>query len=388
MIKRKKIGIDARFYGPIGKGLGRYTQEIVDNILKIDSDHDYVIFLRKENINELIVDNYLNVKKVATDVRWYSWKEQLLMPYYIWREKLDLVHFPHFNVPIFVPVKFIVTIHDLILTKFKTVRATTRHPLVYNIKDFFYRIIIKRALRKSKKIITVSDFTKNDIISQFGVNPEKIEVTYEGSANLAKGKDSLFASKLDSSEVLNQHNIDNPFCLYVGNAYPHKNLFFLIENFKYFYQQDNNLRLVLVGKEDYFYKELKDFSCKVFSDSHNFPVIFAGYVPDEQLEVLYKKALVYIFPSKYEGFGLPPLEAMARGCPVLSSNTSSMPEVLGGAALYFDPSDKDDFIKKLNEIIRNEDLRSQMIDRGLKQAKKYNWWDCAFKTFNIYLQQL
>lgn len=387
-VRRKRIGIDARFYGPIGKGLGRYVQEVVDNILKMDRDNDYIIFLCRENFDELLIDEYKNVKKVMLNVRWYTLKEQLIFPFYIWRQKLDLMHFPHFNVPFFVPSKFVVTIHDLILTKFKTVRATTLNPFVYNLKNFFYRLIIKRALKKSKKIITVSNFTKNDIIEQFKVKEEKIVVTYEGVANLSKGRDSLFVAKLDEGEVLGYYNIDSPFLLYVGNAYPHKNLDFLIENFFQLYQQNNNLRLVLVGREDYFYKRLKDLSKKLSPNSSKDIIIFAGYVPDDKLEILYQNALLYVFPSLYEGFGLPPLEAMARSCPVLSSNTSSMPEILGEAALYFDPRDKVDFINKAQQLIENQELRNKMIALGLAQVKKYSWWECAFQTKKIYLEQL
>jgi len=384
--RNKRIGIDARFYGPIGKGLGRYVQEMVDNILKMDRENNYVIFLRRENFDELLIDDYKNVKKVVLDVRWYTLKEQLIFPFYIWRENLDLMHFPHFNVPFFVPSKFVVTIHDLILTKFKTVRATTLSPFLYNLKDFFYKLIIKRALKKSRKIITVSNFTKNDIIEQFGIKSEKIEVTYEGVANLAKGRDSLFVAKLDEKEVLKHYNINNPFLLYVGNAYPHKNLDFLIESFLEMYKQDDKLRLVLVGKEDYFYKKLKEVSDNLGSSFEEKPIIFAGYVPDDKLEILYQKAFLYVFPSLYEGFGLPPLEAMAKSCPVLSSNTSSMPEILGEAAIYFDPRDKVDFISKAKLLIEDQVLRVKMIELGLEQCKKYSWWDCAFATRKIYLQ--
>lgn len=383
---KKTIGIDARFYGPIGKGLGRYTQEIVDNILKIDPHNNYVIFLRKDNFDELIIDNYSNVKKVLIEVRWYTLKEQILMPFYIWREKLDLIHFCHFNVPFFVPTKFVVTIHDLILTKFKTTRATTLSPLKYYLKDCFYKIIIKRALKKSSKVITVSNFTKNDIIEQFKIKPEKISVIYEGVANLNRGMDSLFVAKLSNNEVLHDYNIKNPFLLYVGNAYPHKNLDFLIKNFLEIYNNDNNLRLVLVGKQDYFYKGLKELAQEVFSSSEENPVIFTGYVPDDKLEIFYKKALVYVFPSLYEGFGLPPLEAMAKGCLVLSSKAGSMPEILGEAAIFFDPRDKLDFFNKLNLILSDKALGQEMVEKGKNQCKKYNWWDCAFATWKIYLQ--
>ncbi len=383
-INKKRIGIDARFYGPVGKGLGRYTQEIVDNILKIDKENDYVIFLRKENFDELLVDKNSNVKKVLTDLRWYSWKEQILMPYYIWKEKLDLVHFPHFNVPLFVPTKFIVTIHDLILTKFKTIRASTKHPLIYNIKNWAYRLVIKRALTKSIKILTVSNFTKNDIIEKFKISSEKIKVIYEGVANLSKGRDSLFVAKLKEDEVLREYNIANPFLLYVGNAYPHKNLEFLIKCFLKVYKNNNDLRLVLVGKEDYFYKKIKEFRDNFLGPELEDIVIFTAYVPDEKLEILYQEAKLYVFPSLYEGFGLPPLEAMARSCPVLSSNTSSMPEILGEAALYFNPKDESDFLSQLDKILNNNDIRDKMIELGKEQSKKYSWWDCAFNTWKNY----
>ena len=384
--RKKRIGIDARFYGPIGKGLGRYVQEIVDNVLRLDKDNEYVIFLRQENFDELLVSDFPNVRKVMVDIRWYTFKEQLLFPFYIWREHLDLMHFPHFNVPFFVPTKFVVTIHDLILTKFKTTRATTLSPLMYNLKDFFYRLIIKKALKKSQKIITVSNFTKNDIIEQFKIKVDKIEVTYEGVANLSKGRDSLFVAKLNEAEVLKGYNIEHPFLLYVGNAYPHKNLDFLVKNFLQLYQENKDLRLVLVGKEDYFYKQLKDLAENLATDIEKTPIIFAGYVPDDKLEVLYQKALVYVFPSLYEGFGLPPLEAMAKSCPVLSSNVSSMPEILGEAAVYFNPEDGDDFKKQVKLLINDNSLREEMISRGLEHSKKYSWWDCAFKTWKIYLQ--
>ncbi len=154
------------------------------------------------------------------------------------------------------------------------------------------------------------------------------------------------------------------------------------------YQNNNNIRLVLVGKEDYFYKNLKEFANKIFYDFSENPVIFSGYVPDDKLEIFYNKALVYVFPSLHEGFGLPPLEAMAKGCPVVSSNTSSMPEILGDSAVYFNPRNKKDFLKKIYEVIENQDLRNKMIESGKKHHKKYNWWECAFATWKIYSQQI
>jgi len=385
----KRIGIDARFYGPLGKGLGRYTQEIVDNIINIDKDNEYVIFLSADNFDELLIldEDIHRVKKVLVTSRWYTLKEQIVMPYVILREHLDLMHFPHFNVPILTPTKFVVTIHDLILTKFPTVRASTLHPLIYKIKNLAYRFVILTAMRRACRIIAVSNFTKNDIIEQFGLPSDKISVIYEGVANLSKGNDSLFVKKMDDMDTLEKLNITGQFILYVGNAYPHKNLEKLLSVFAVFHKSNPEIKLVLVGRHDYFYNRLKDSAraLGLFSDNkNNDAIIFPGYVPDIELEILYKKALFYIFPSAYEGFGLPPLEAMAKDCPVLSSNQSSMPEILDAAASYFDPSDTDDFLNKMNKFVSDVALRDELVARGLQLIKKYNWWECASATLAIY----
>jgi glycosyltransferase involved in cell wall biosynthesis len=386
----KRIGIDARFYGPLGKGLGRYVQEIVDNVLKIDEENEYVIFLCRENFDEFVLVSP-RVKKIEVAARWYSFAEQIELPFLIWREKINLMHFPHFNVPILTPSKFVVTIHDLILTKFPTVRASTLSPWLYKIKNLFYQIVISSAVHRAKKVIAVSEFTKKDIVDKFKINSRKIIVTYEGVANLASGHDSLFVKKLDDRKTLLSYNIEDKFILYVGNAYPHKNLEAMLEVFAEFHKKYPDLRLVLVGKEDYFYKRLKDVAEKLnlwnelISDS---PVIFTGYVPDIELEVLYRQALFYIFPSLYEGFGLPALEAMAKSCPVASSNKASLPEILGEAALYFDPADKADIFMKMNKLYNDSELREVLIKKGHQQIKRYNWWECASQTLEIYKEIL
>jgi glycosyltransferase involved in cell wall biosynthesis len=388
--KVKRIGIDARFYGPVGKGLGRYTKEVVDRIIALDHNSEYVIFLGKDNFEEFKTSN-LKVKKVLADVRWYTLAEQILMPFYIWREKLDLMHWPHFNVPLLCLTKFIVTIHDLILTRFSTQRATTLSPFFYWLKNAAYKIIIRTAIKRAQKIIAVSEFTKNDIVQKFKVNRDKIVVTYEGVFEPLPR-----AGNEDDKKVLFRYNITSPFLLYVGNAYPHKNLeglikvFFKIRN-RYYVEKaantnlnkkKNNLQLVLVGKEDYFYTKVIKFS-KEFDKRGN-KIIFSGFVPDDDLVVFYRKALAYIFPSLYEGFGLPPLEAMAQGCPVVSSNKASMPEVLGEAAFYFNPEDKSEMYNQIIRIINNSSLREELIKKGHEQIKKYSWQECAEQTLAIY----
>lgn len=374
----KTIGIDAR--AP-STGIRRYTLEVINGVLKLDSNNKYVIFLLKDDFKKLEFGNP-NVKKVLADFRWYTLKEQIVMPYLIWKEKIDLMHFPHFNVPVFCTKKFVVTIHDLILTKFPSVRASTLSPLIYKIKNLAYNFIIKTALKRSKKIIAVSEFTKNDIIDQFGINKEKIIVTHESVSERLKQ-----AENLDDKKVLSRYNIHRParhgqsmaggpFFFYAGNAYPHKNLDGLIRIYPKIKEKFKDLQLVLVGKEDYFYERLKKESPK--------DVIFTGFITDEELAVMYKNALFYIFPSMYEGFGLPPLEAMANGCPVLSSNRSSMPEILGSAALYFDPENDDEIVGQITKIVEDENLRKELIQKGKNQVKKYSWETCARKTLEIY----
>lgn len=388
-----RIGIDARFYGPVGKGLGRYAQEIVDNIIKmINLDQSsVVVFLSVENYDKFKI-NHKNVKKVLLKMRWYSWREQILMPWFIWREKLDLLHYPHFNVPIFTPCKFVVTIHDLILTHFPTLRATTLSPFIYNIKNLAYRLVIKQAIKKSEKIITVSEFTKQDILNKFSVAADKIIVTYEGVANLQAGADHLFIDENNTVDILEKYQIKTgQFLLYVGNAYPHKNLDFLLRSFSELKKIKNDLRLVFVGRADYFYQKLQHEAANLNlwqADNIASPVVFVGYVPDKELSSLYKKATLYVFPSFYEGFGLPPLEAMAHACPVISSNQASLPEILGSAAQYFDPRNYQDFIKSVLLVMDNSEFRQELVERGLKQVQKYSWHNCARQTLDIYKQVL
>ena len=381
--KNMRIGIDARFYGSIGKGLGRYTQKLIENLEKIndlrgpipsrDSEYQYYIFLRRENWNEY-QPKHPNFHKVLADIPWYGIREQMFLPRILKKYNLDLVHFPHFNVPFFWRGKFIVTIHDLILLHFKTQRASTLAPLIYFLKQLAYKIIIGRAIKKSEIIIAVSEYTKSDILKHFNVSAEKIRVTYEAV-------DVPSQSTQDSRQhVLAKYDIIKPYLLYVGNAYPHKNLEGLILAFREILQRHPHLRLVLVGKEDYFFRRLKNFVLE-----NSVPnIIFTGYVRDEYLGSIYRDALLYIFPSFYEGFGLPPLEAMSRNTPVASSNAACLPEVLGQAAIYFDPRAQSEMTEKIEETIKNLELRKKLIKAGEGQVRKYNWEKMARQTRAIY----
>jgi len=367
-----KIGIDARFFGPVGKGLGRYVERLVENLEKLDQENEYTIFLRKENW-DCYTPKFSNFKKVLADYRWYSLKEQVAMPWKIWREKVDLVHFPHFNVPIFCPTKFVVTIHDLILLQFPTPRATTLGPLLYKIKYLGYRLVIGFALRRAARVLTVSNCTKNELKRYFGINPEKIEVIYEACDGVECGQ-----LKMPEKNILQKFGIRKPYLLYVGNAYPHKNLERLIRVVE---KLDLDCQLVLVGKEDYFYKRLKAENQEAVAKKK---IIFTDFVSEAVLADLYRNARLYVFPSFVEGFGLPGLEAMSYGLPVVASNSSCLPEIYGEAAIYFDPRNEYEIAGKIRQLFLDNNLRKKIIERGFQQIQKYNWRRLAEKTLEIY----
>jgi glycosyltransferase involved in cell wall biosynthesis len=368
---KKIIGIDARLYGPHAKGLGRYVQEIVDRILELDHDNDYVLFMSPQNHDFFVLPNE-RVKKVLCQARWYTVREQFELPYLVWKHKISLMHIPHFNVPFFCLAPFIVTIHDLILTKYPSQRATTLSPFFYKLKYLGYRLIISRALRRAKRIIAVSEFTKNDISQQFGTASDRISLIYEGVADQLNDK-----TVADPEVVLARYGVKQPFVMYVGNAYPHKNLEGLLAEFKKLGESD--LSLVLVGAHDYFYKRLVQ---KVKEEGIE-RVILPGFVPDEDLSAFFASAKAYVFPSLYEGFGLPPLEAMANGCPVLSSDRSCLREVLGEAAIFFDP-DQAGWLGRSLEFLSENSQKDKLVELGRIQAAKYSWERAAKETWVEY----
>jgi len=358
-----RIVIDLRIFGTKPGGLGRYNQEFLRHLKKIDTQNEYILIFKEDPQIDL-PDNF---KIELCDCHWYTFKEQIVLPWLLYKLKPDLVHFTHFNVPIFYTGKFIVTIHDLIMTKFPSQKASTLRPFLFKLKYWFYRQVIRNAVKNSKKVIAVSKFTAKDIKEYFNLTKkesEKIKVIYEGISTYHSSEKEAF-------------QLPQNYFLYIGNAYPHKNLEFLIDTFNEFWKKHSEYYLILIGQNNYFYQKLAKYS-----DCPN--VIFKGYVEDDKLASYYKNAKAYIFPSLYEGFGLPPLEAMSYGLPVLSSNSSSLPEILGHSVLYFDPKDSSDLKNKMFEIIDNSDLRNSLIRAGYKQIEKYSWHKMSEEILEIY----
>jgi glycosyltransferase involved in cell wall biosynthesis len=374
-----RIGIDARFYGSVGKGLGRYTERLVSELETIDTENTYVIYLCKENFDEYTPKNK-NFSKRLTSSRWYSFSEQFFLPFLLMKEKFDVMHFPHFNVPLLYLRPYVVTLHDLILFHYPTEKASTRSALFYWFKFALYRIVLENALLRSKHVITVSEFTRKDIIQNYPFVKNKINVTKEAVSefcywqNNEEGERVLRSFSLVSGDA--QHGILQPYFLYVGNAYPHKNLKLLLDMAELF----PGTLFVFVGKEDFFYKQLK---CQV--EARNIKnIYFTGYVTEVELGVLYRNALLYIFPSLYEGFGLPPLEAMQYGTPVIASNRGSLPEVLGNAPLYFDPESAPDLANAIRLLRNDKELQEQCRIRGFERTAVYSWRGMAEATLGEY----
>jgi len=374
-----RIVIDARLYGPhVAKGLGRYVQQVVDGLLEIDSENEYVVLLRQDNWDDC--PERPNLKKVLAPWRWYSIAEQLYLSRLLKKLKPDLVHFPHFNVPLFYRGPFVVTIHDLILRRHHSRRASTHGWLVFWLKKRLYLRVIASGIKRAKNIITISEFTKNEIIHFYPRAKNKIVVIYEGLTDTRP----FLTPKSDDNNALVRYNIVKPYLLYVGNVYPHKNLEKLLDAYQVL-QSKWSGQLILVGQKDYFYDRLEKLAAKKgFKDK----VLCLGYVPDDDLAALYRQAALYVFPSLYEGFGLPPLEAMAQNLPVICSDIPCLREICGPAAEYFKPTDANDMANKILNLLSNQNRQTELRQLGLEQIKKYNWQKTVVEHLKIYQEIL
>lgn len=340
-----RIGIDARFIKRPG-GIGRYTDELLKALRARKSPHEFVA--------------------LAPDVPWYTVAEQLKMPGIIDRERFDLFHFPHWNVPLRVKTPFVLTIHDLLILDHPTARATTLGPVRYAIKKFGHRHVLASAIRRARAIIVPSAFVRHDLTRRFPGADNKTFIIPEGVQH--------------ESRIIKHETSDNiPRILYVGNAYPHKNLIRLLRAFAFVRVAIPTAELTIAGYDDYFFKKIKMDAKKIAMG-----VRFVGSPTDDDLEKLYASTTIFVMPSLTEGFGLPPLEAMARGVAVASSRGGSLPEVLGDAAAYFDPLDEQKMADAMIELLRNDELRHALAECGRARSALYSWQTTADRTLEIY----
>lgn len=376
-----KIVIDARFLGPEGTGIGRYTEKLLENLEGVDHDNDYWVVLRSSNFDAYQPKNP-KFRKVIADARWYSVKEQLLIPKILLSIKPDLVHFPHFNIPIAYRGKFVVTIHDLIKSEFASQAASTRTSLVYWAKHFVYERVVRQAVHRAVKVIVPTNTIKEKVVSQLKVEPGKIVVTYEAADGkfFDWGNDAKLVESDRAKQVLAKYSIKKPYLLYVGNAYPYKNLDRLLKSLKLI-QKD--ISLVNPSPRSVFREKLAE---RANLEHLTKRVILPGYVSDEDLGILYRNAEAYVLPSLSEGFGLPALEAMASRIPVICSDIPVLREVCGEEAVYFDPNNETDMAEKINKVIADKKLRKELTDRAYNRASRFSWSKTAAQTLKVYQQ--
>lgn len=365
-----RIGIDARLWDQ--SGVGRYIRNLIEQLCILDQTNTYVLFFRRETFDHVTFPAG-NVEKKLADIPWHSITEQIYLPKALYKAQLDLVHFPYFSVPIFYHKPYVVTIHDLIIDHFPTGKASTLPAPLYHAKRLGYQWIMQTSARHAAHIITVSQATKAEVIDHLHVDPKKITVTYEGVDSAIVGKKTELPDRLH----------DTQFFLYVGNAYPHKNLDRLIASFHVMQKKHGKAKLVLVGKQDYFYQKMYE---KVTNSPQKESILFLGQVSDEQLAVLYHHAIALVLPSLMEGFGLPVLEAMQNGCLVVASDIAAHREIADHIAIFADPQHVLTIASALSDAIEMSSAeRKERIAKGIKRAEQFSWKTLAKETHTVYM---
>lgn len=371
-----RIAIDATILSNENTGTGFYIINLIKGLGKIkDKNLQYYIFVKKDLVPDVVDitgDNFhiidINFKPRFLRVIW----QFLFFPFTLRRLRIDVLHSPNYITPLYrLGFKIIVTIHDLTFCLM---------PEKYTItKRLFYKLLVPVFIKIADKVISVSENTKKDMIKLFKVPENKIYVTYESYPEYytkpGRGE--------KSDEVLNKFGIKKNFILFVGMIEPRKNVLSLL---KAFYLVDDyiDLDLVVVGKKGWYYSDVEEFMEIIKGESLNNKIFFTGYVSEPELKYFYQSAYIFAYPSYYEGFGLPPLQAMACSIPVITSDVSSLPEVVGEAAIKIDPSNIQDIADAIKDIYRNSDLRNKLKAAGAAQALKFSLENFALNTIKAY----
>lgn len=368
-----RIGIDARMLHKAG--IRRYTTELIYNLSEIDPDNQYCLYLPPQGEIHDIAPLNANFEPVYLNAPLFSLKEQFLFVSHIKKSKLDLLHTTFdFGAPLWPVKNVVVTVHDVFFgpgTFFRNYKT-----------KMMYQILTRYSVKKSTAIIVVSEFIKKKLLHYIPLNDKKIK----NITVIPNGIGSEFKSSAPQEElqyIRKKYGFNRKYLLCVGSfASRIKNLPRILEAYSRLPESIlANFQLIIAGE---FFSRVPEASAVIKKlEAHN-SVLCLGYVPDEDLPALYRHAEVFVFPSLHEGFGIPIVEAMASGTPVITSNTSAMPEIAGNAAIFVDPYNVKEISERMAEILMNENLRDMLTERGFAQAQKYSWHKTAQKTLEVY----
>ncbi|MBI5033444.1 MAG: glycosyltransferase family 4 protein [Chloroflexi bacterium] len=366
------IGIDATALPERLFGAGNYIVNLIAALSRLDTPNEYVVFVKPFHASLFKTLQRARTIQVALPMRTLriAW-EQTALPILARQYKLDVLHSPHYSLPLAAPCATVVTFHDM------TFFLYPQAHLLY--KRIFFRTMIPLAARRATSIIAISESTRQDILRLLKTPSEKVnQVSYGISSQFHLTEN---CNRLD--EARHKYNLPAEFALYVGNLEPRKNLPILLQAFARLVHQGLPHSLVLVGsrgwKDDAVFTTLSELG---ISDR----VHFLGYVTQDELPLIYQASRVFVYPSLYEGFGLPVLEAMACGTPVITSNVSSMPEVAGDAGLLINPNSIDELTVALQRALTDSELRVTLAQKGLKRAQSFSWERTARETLAVYEQ--
>ncbi len=368
-----RIGIDIRRSQAFG--VGTYIKNLVGALARRGAGHEYVL-AGGRRAQASLPDLPENFRFAACEQDYASLASHLRFQFLVRSLASDVFHVPHRAVPYFMPGSYVVTVHDLDQLVFPEAfgsrfRAETR----------FH--VLRRGLARARRIITVSQATRRDLTARMGIPEQRVAVI----PNAIDEQFTEVDSEADRLRTLERYQVDYPFLLYAGNIQPQKNLPRLIEAFAVAVAEleldarYHNLRLIIIGDE---LKAHPDLRRAVIRSRVQARVRFLGFVPLETLRIFYRSAAAFVFPSLYEGFGLPPLEAMAQGTPVVTSNVSSLPEVVGDAALLVNPENVFDIARGIRQALVEPELRRTLIARGHAQVARYSWDRTAGRVLEVY----
>lgn len=363
-----RIGIDARLTYHQKAGISRYTLHLISELAEMDRENDYLIFQHRKHTTPLVSAPNFTRKTLYSPV--HNRLEQPMLWLEMRLHQLDLLHSTDFIPPLYSRVPSVITVHDL---------AFLRWPHFLTEDNAAYYSQIDRGVRRAQHVIVPSHSTKNDVISHLGVPDNKISVIYEAAAPLYRPIPVAPAL----ADLQQRYNIPDKYMLFVSTIEPRKNIEGLLRAFHHLRQKYNvhDVGLVLAGKPGWLYEEIYRTAEELGLQESAF---FIGRVTDEDLHKLYVAAQVHLHPALYEGFGLPPLEAMACGTPTIVSNTSSLPEVVGDAALTVNPQNWEEIAVAMHRVLSSPDLREELRQKGMQRAAIFSWQRAAAETLAVY----